>query len=82
MPRRSSRAGIPLDLWIAAVLVAPTPRTAPPRVVRLPHDIALSLVGLAGEPGALTRLSGLSVLNAWSAVTLAVAASVHVRRDS
>lgn len=70
-------------LFAAAVLIAPTLRTALPEVVRrLPHDAALSLVGMADDPGALTRLGGLSVLAAWSVVTLAVAASVYIRRDS
>lgn len=70
-------------LFVAAVLVAPTLRGALPEVVRyLPHDAALSLVGMADDPGALDRLGGLSVLTAWSAVSVAVAAAVYIRRDS
>jgi ABC-2 type transport system permease protein len=70
-------------LLVAAVLVAPTLRGAFPEVVRyLPHDAALSLIGLPGDPTALDRLDGLSVLTAWAAVSVAAAAAVYTRRDS
>lgn len=70
-------------LLVAAVLIPPTLRGAFPGVVRyLPHDAALSLVGLPDDPAALDRLDGLSVLTAWATVSVAVAAAVYARRDS
>ncbi len=70
-------------LFVAAVLVAPTLRGAFPQLVRyLPHDAALSLTGLAGDPAAPGRVAGLLVLAGWAAASVLLAWVVFTRRDS
>ncbi|WP_433730034.1 hypothetical protein ACQP2Y_18995 [Actinoplanes sp. CA-051413] len=70
-------------LSAAALLVAPMLRGVVPGLVKyLPHDAALSLVGLPGGPAALGRAGGLLALSSWAAGCVAAAWLVFVRRDA
>lgn len=70
-------------LVVAALLVAPTLRGALPQVIALlPHDAALSAVGLPEGPAPLPRWSGLGALTAWVVVCLVAARVTFARRDA
>jgi ABC-2 type transport system permease protein len=65
------------------VLISPMLWSALPDLVRfLPHEAALSLLGLAGHPAALPRTGGLLTLLGWAALFVAGAWADASRRDS
>ncbi|MGW4947337.1 hypothetical protein ACWEOZ_37785 [Actinoplanes sp. NPDC004185] len=70
-------------LSATALLVTPMLRGVVPDLVKyLPHDAALSLVGLPGGPSALGRAGGLLALSSWAAGCVVAAWLVFVRRDA
>ncbi|MDP9841960.1 ABC-2 type transport system permease protein [Streptosporangium lutulentum] len=70
-------------LLITPILISPAFRSTLPHLVRfLPHEAALSLLGMPADPAtALDPVAGLLVLAAWAALSVAVAWRVFVRRD-
>jgi len=71
-------------LVLAAVVVAPAFRgTLPGLVSLLPHESALSLIGLPAAPAtALTRPAALLTLAVWATASVGAAWALFVRRDS
>jgi ABC-2 type transport system permease protein len=71
-------------LFVTPVLISPALQDALPAVVRfLPHEAALSFLGLPPDPStAIGRVAGLSVLTAWATVFAAAARRFFVRGDS
>jgi hypothetical protein len=71
-------------LLITPVLVSPILRSALPDLVTyLPHEAALSLVGMAGDPSAAPdRTGGLLVLTFWAVLSIGTAWTIFTRRDS
>ncbi|MEW9528336.1 hypothetical protein [Microbispora sp. NPDC049125] len=71
-------------LFITPVLVSPLFRSTLPHVVKfLPHEAALSLLGMPADPAiALHPVAGLLVLAAWAALSASIAWKIFVHRDS
>jgi ABC-2 type transport system permease protein len=71
-------------LFVTPVLISPALQGTLPTVVKfLPHEAALSFLGLPPDPStAIDRVAGLSVLTAWAIVFVAAARRFFVRRDS
>ncbi len=70
-------------LVVAGLLVAPTLRGALPDLIALlPHDAALSAVGLPEGTHPLPRWAGLGVLAAWAAALVGAAGVTFTRRDA
>ncbi|MER7007403.1 hypothetical protein ABT297_30770 [Dactylosporangium sp. NPDC000555] len=71
-------------LFIVPVVLSPPLRGAVPSVVRfLPHEAALSLLGMPASPDTtLDRPVGLLVLAAWATLSVLTAWAVFTRRDN
>ena len=69
-------------LFGTPVLVAPILRAVLPEPVAfLPHEAALSLLGVPADPAALGRAAGLLVLTGWAVLFLGTAWALFTRRD-
>ncbi|WP_440072539.1 ABC transporter [Streptosporangium sp. OZ121] len=70
-------------LLVTPVVISPALRGTLPDLVRfLPHEATLSLLDMAGDPGAaLGRAGGLLVLTAWAGLSVGGAWLVFARRD-
>ncbi|MBB5782967.1 ABC transporter [Nonomuraea jabiensis] len=71
-------------LFVTPVLISPALRGSLPDVVRfLPHEAALSLLGLPADPAtALSRTGGLLTLVAWAGLSAGAGWAALVRRDA
>ncbi|MEV4359232.1 hypothetical protein [Nonomuraea sp. NPDC049625] len=71
-------------LFVTPVLISPALRGSMPDAVRLlPHEAALSLLGLPADPAtALDRTGGLLTLIAWAGLSVGAGWAALVRRDA
>jgi ABC-2 type transport system permease protein len=71
-------------LFVTPVLISPALRGSMPDAVRLlPHEAALSLLGLPADPAtALDRTGGLLTLIAWAGLSVGAGWAAVVRRDA
>ncbi|MFF4619085.1 ABC transporter [Nonomuraea jabiensis] len=71
-------------LFVTPVLISPALRGSMPDAVRLlPHEAALSLLGLPADPAtALNRTGGLLTLVAWTGLSVGAGWAALVRRDA
>ncbi|MEW1847857.1 ABC transporter [Nonomuraea angiospora] len=71
-------------LFATPVVISPALRAGVPDAVRLlPHEAALSLLGLPADPATdLTRAGGLLALIAWAGLSVAAGWAALVRRDA
>ncbi|MGV9379522.1 ABC transporter [Nonomuraea sp. NPDC003707] len=71
-------------LFVTPVLISPALRGSMPDAVRLlPHEAALSLLGLPADPAtALNRTGGLLTLIAWAGLSVGAGWAALVRRDA
>ncbi|MGW0202658.1 ABC transporter [Nonomuraea sp. NPDC003201] len=71
-------------LFVTPVLISPALRGSMPDAVRLlPHEAALSLLGLPADPAtALNRTGGLLTLIAWACLSVGAGWAALVRRDA
>ncbi|MER6000220.1 hypothetical protein ABT120_16745 [Nonomuraea angiospora] len=71
-------------LFVTPVLISPALRGSMPDAVRLlPHEAALSLLGLPADPAtALDRAGGLLTLIAWAGLSVGAGWAALVRRDA
>ncbi|MEV4577652.1 ABC transporter [Nonomuraea jabiensis] len=71
-------------LFVTPVLISPALRGSMPDAVRLlPHEAALSLLGLPADPAtALSRTGGLLTLVTWAGLSVGAGWAALVRRDA